>query len=207
MNSRDYKSNYVGGYFHVYNRGVNKSAIFLDDQDYQNFLYRARVLLGKTPLPKRTAKGGIRLTVLPKDLVEIITFCLMPNHFHFLLKQNDVDGARMLMHRLCTSYTKYFNKKYHRVGHVFQDVFKLKDITEDAYLTQLTGYIHLNPKNAFTWKYSSLQTYLGKTNDSMVDTELFMKMHNISKNKYKTFLLKHYNPKILDAADLLYEEE
>ena len=206
MNSRDYKPNYGGGHFHVYNRGVNKLPIFLDDQDYQNFLYRARVLLGKVPPPKRTAKGGIRLRVLPHGLVEVLAFCLMPNHFHFLMKQNDVNGVMMLMHRLCTSYTKYFNKKYGRVGHVFQDVFKSKDITEDAYLTQLTGYIHLNPKKAFNWKYSSLSVYLGTSNYNMVTSEIFMKMHQISKSNYKAFLTKYYNPEILNAADLVYEE-
>src|ERR1700682_5970356 len=105
MIGRDYKPNFVGAYFHSYNRGVNKAPIFLDDQDYKNFIYRAKILLGIEPLPKRSAKGGLRLKVLPLNALEVLSYCLMPNHFHFLLKQNQIDGMKIFLHRLCTSYS------------------------------------------------------------------------------------------------------
>lgn len=111
------------------------------------------------------------------------------------------------MHRLCTSYSSYFNKKYGRVGHVFQGVFKCKNVLEDSYLTQLTGYIHLNPHKPFTWKYSSMPAYLGSSIDKLVDTEIFMEMHKLTPDNYKNFLQKQYSCEILDAANLLFPEE
>jgi putative transposase len=206
MNTRDNKPNFEGAYFHVYNRGVNRNLIFLDDQDYSNLLYRARVLAGAIPPPPRTKKGCLRLQALPKGALTIFCYCLMPNHFHFLIRQNCVNGLKMFMQRLCTSYSRYFNKKYERVGHVFQDIFKVKHVLEDAYLTQLVGYIHLNPDDPFAWKYSSLSTYLGLSQDSLVNTAFFMEMHGLTPQTYQDFLRTKYDAEILSAADLLFDE-
>lgn len=127
MSGRDYKPNYEGAYFHTYNRGVNKSLIFLDDQDYDNFIYRAKLLLGLAPLPRRNRSGtNIRLKPLLRGSLEILSYCLMPNHFHFLIKQNKFGAQRAFFQRLCTSYSIYFNKKYKRVGHIFQVFIKQK---------------------------------------------------------------------------------
>ena len=207
MIGRDYKPNFAGAFVHAYNRGVNKSLIFLDDQDYRNFIYRAKILLGIEPLPKRTVKGGLRLKPLPVKSLEILCYCLMPNHFHFLVKQNETDGLRMFLHRLCTSYSSYFNKKYKRVGHIFQGIYKSKQILEDSYLTQLTGYIHLNPSQPFDWKYSSINAYLGKGDDGLADCKMFMEMHKLTSEKYKIFLQKNYESKYLESADLTFEED
>lgn len=206
MKSRDNKPNYAGAYFHVYNRGVAKQIIFKDDQDYENFLYRANVLLGTISPPKRTSKGSIRFKVLPIGALEVMSYCLMPNHFHFLLKQNQVDGLKIFMHRLCTSYSMYFNKKYSRVGHIFQDIFKCKNILEDSYLTQLTAYIHLNPEYPFDWKYSSLPIYLGKAHNTLASPDFFMKMHNLTKQNYQFFLSEQYNFDKLQLADVIFDD-
>lgn len=209
MLGRDYKINNIGGYFHVYNRGVNKSLVFVDDQDYENFLFRAKILLGLLPSPKRTSKGGIRLKVLPINTVEILCFCLMPNHFHFLAKQNQINGIKIFIHRLCTSYSSYFNKKYNRVGHIFQGIYKSKPVLEDSYLTQLTAYIHLNPDEPFVWRYSSLKTYLNQDNGRAVlaNPSFFMKMHKLKTETYKDFLKKQYDSNILYSAGLDFDEE
>lgn len=207
MIGRDYKPNFVGAYFHAYNRGANKELIFLDEQDYSNFIYRAKILLGLVPLPQRTTKGGLRLKVLPLKAVEILSYCLMPNHFHFLVKQNEVNGLKMFLHRLCTSYSTYFNKKYERVGHIFQGIYKSKSVLEDSYLTQLTAYIHLNPPLPFDWKYSSILAYLGKENNGLANPKMFMDMHNLTFKNYKSFLEKNYKPENLDFALLTFEED
>ncbi len=207
MRGRDYKPNFAGAYFHAYNRGANKSLVFLDDQDYQNFIFRAKILLGIEPSPKRTAKGGLRLKPLALKALEILCFCLMPNHFHFLVKQNEINGLKMFLHRLCTSYSWYFNKKYGHVGHIFQGIYKSKNVLEDNYLTQLTAYIHLNPAQPYKWKYSSLPTYLGETHVGLANPQMFMSMHKLTPKIYKKFLHKNYNFKSLNQVELTFEEE
>lgn len=206
MIGRDYKPNYVGSYSHVYNRGVNKSLIFLDEQDYSNFIYRAKILLGIIPPPKRSAKGGIRLKALPFNSMEILSYCLMPNHFHFLIKQNLVNSQKTFLHRLCTSYSTYFNKKYERVGHIFQGIYKSKIVQEDSYLIQLTAYIHLNPSSPFDWRYSSLPAYLGKIDDGLSKPQMIMEMHKLTPDKYKDFLKNNYSSENLETAKLTFEE-
>lgn len=207
MRGRDYKPNFAGAYFHAYNRGANKALVFLDDQDYQNFIYRAKILLGLVPLPKRTSKGGIRLKPLPLNALEILCFCLMPNHFHFLAKQNKVDGLKIFFHRLCTSYSSYFNKRYEHSGHVFQGIYKSKNVLDDSYLTQLTAYIHLNPAQPFKWKYSSMCTYMGEDRLALANPQMFMDMHKLTPKVYKKFLQKNYNPELLIQADLTFNED
>ena len=208
MIGRDYKPNFEGAYFHVYNRGAGKNLVFLDDQDYLAFLYRAKILLGLEPPPKRTFKGGgLRLKVLPLNAVEVLCYCLMPNHFHFLIKQNQKDGVKKFLHRLCTSYSSYFNRKYNHSGHVFQGIYKSKIILEESYLTQLTAYIHFNPERPFNWKYSSMACYLGQNTTDLAKPTMFMDMHKLTPAKYKTFLIKNYNPQNLLVADLLFQED
>jgi putative transposase len=131
----------------------------------------------------------------------------MPNHFHFLAKQNNVNGLKMFLHRLCTSYSSYFNKKYKHVGHIFQGIYKSKVVLEDSYLIQLTGYIHLNPEKPFVWKYSSLPAYLGKVNDGLSNSKMFFEMCNLTYEKYKSFLEKDYSVQCLDAAQILFDED
>lgn len=208
MNGRDYKPNFEGGYFHSYNRGVNKSLIFLDEQDYENFIYRAKILLSLVPLPKRKKNGKcIRLKPLLLNSLEILCYCLMPNHFHFLFKQNKVGAQKIFFRRLCTSYSIYFNKKYKRVGHVFQDIYKTKNVLDDNYLTQLTGYIHLNPSDPFSWKYSSLSEYLGQKGNGLCQPGFFMKAHKITSKSYLKFLKNKYTDQHLKSADLIFDDE
>ena len=206
MQGRDYKPNFAGAYFHAYNRGANKAPVFLDGQDYENFIYRAKILLGLVPPPKRSAKGGLRLKPLPSNSVQIFCFCLMPNHFHFLAKQNKADGLKLFFHRLCSSYSWYFNKKYDHSGHVFQGIYKSKNVLQDSYLTQLTAYIHLNPAQPFKWKYSSLSAYMGEDKIGLANSEMFMDMHNLTLKTYKMFLQKNYNPALLVEAALTYDD-
>lgn len=207
MRGRDYKPNFAGAYFHTYNRGANKSLIFLDAQDYENFIYRAKILLGLVPPPRRTKKGGLSLKPLPLSSLEILCFCLMPNHFHFLVKQNKVDGLKMFLHKLCSSYSWYFNKKYGHSGHVFQGIYKSKNVLEDSYLTQLIAYIHLNPPRPFDWKYSSMPAFLGEYDGGLANPRMFMNMHKLTPETYKKFLQKNYNPELLVQADLVFEED
>lgn len=150
--------------YHVYNRGVGKADIFKDKQDYDAFCRRLMLML----LPENEVeqlqhtKNRIRLLNL-SDRVQLQAYCLMPNHFHFMLRQIDETAITQFMHALTTSYSMYFNRKYDRVGPVFQGRFKAVWVDSDAYFMHLSRYIHCNPVklglNIYEYPYSSLQYY------------------------------------------------
>ncbi|MEK7119847.1 MAG: transposase [Patescibacteria group bacterium] len=118
---------FARGYcYHVYNRGSEKRTIFQSHRDYTKFLART----------KDNAK---------KYAIDVLAFCLMPNHFHFLLKQTSDAPLVLFMNALQLGHAKYFNTKYTRVGPLFQGRFKARLVESDEYLLQLSAYIHRNP--------------------------------------------------------------
>lgn len=148
--------------YHVYNRGVEKRTVFNDTQDYGVFLNRLKIMLiDRTELPP---------SELPRQPiksffgdVELLAYCLMPNHFHLLLHQNTDDGIAEFMRTLSTSYTMYFNKRNQRDGSLFQGRYKAKLVNDDAYRLHISRYIHLNPygidRDIERFEYSSLRSY------------------------------------------------
>jgi len=142
MNNRDYKNFGREQYYHIFNRGNRKADIFIDNSDYQFFLLRLKQNL----FPEEDKK--VRLRPLPVNSFSLISYCLMPNHFHFLIRQNSDIPTSKLLSKICTSYSKYFNKKYDQVGQVFQDQFKQVAVDINEYLLWLSAYIHQNPKVA-----------------------------------------------------------
>lgn len=172
MNNRDYKIFYKGGYYHIYNRGNNKQNIFFDEQDYRFFLNRLKEnILGEFIL--KPTRGYVR-KLLPTGSFSIIAYCLMPNHFHFLLRQDASVTIDILMLKLCTSYSKYFNAKYEKVGHLFQDQYKSINVDNDSYLLWVSAYIHQNPfaagivSDLKVYPWSSYPGYLGLHEDVML---------------------------------------
>lgn len=143
QNNRDYKNFTKGEYYHIYNRGNNKMKIFIDSEDYDFFMLRLNQNLSKIPISEKTR--GYAIKNLPTDAFELECFCLMSNHFHLLLKQNTDLPLSKLILKVCTSYSKYFNKKYNRVGSLFQDEFKAVHITSHGQLMGTIDYIHQNP--------------------------------------------------------------
>ena len=143
-------------FYHVYNRGVEKRIVFEDDQDYMVFLgLLKKYLIGKSPQPANRhafddLSGGVQL----------VAYCLMPNHFHLLFYQLEEDAITRLMRRVVTAYVMYFNLRYKRVGGLFQGRYKASPVTTEAYLYHITRYIHMNPADYLTWPYSSLECYI-----------------------------------------------
>ena len=162
MGKRDYKIIGQDGYFHIYNRGNNFQNIFLDDEDYETFLLKLKQNL----FPDGSAK---RTIPLPGGSYSLLSYCLMPNHFNFLLRQNKKYAPNALLLRLCTSYSKYFNRKYKRTGHLFQDKYKSVNIEDDEQLLWLHAYINLNPiidkhaENIDKYRWTSYHEMLGGT--------------------------------------------
>lgn len=142
-------------YYHIYARGNNKQIIFIDDTDYRYFL-----ALLERYLSKETAisKAGM---IYPNFInrVELLSYCLMANHFHLLIYQFEMFDMEKFMRSLMTSYSRYLNLKYKRTGSVFESRYKAVRINQDSHLQHITRYIHLNPDMWETYKYSSLKYY------------------------------------------------
>lgn len=133
--------------YHIYNRGSEKRRIFEDRRDYQRFLKTLTYYQLEGPKPKLSHffKYQNFKPTQAKKVVEILTYCLMPNHFHFLLKQIKDGGLTEMITKLSLSYTKYYNTKYDRVGPLFQGEFKAVLIESTEQLIHVSRYIHLNP--------------------------------------------------------------
>ena len=143
-------------YYHIYNRGVEKRIIFQDAQDYGVFLsYLKEYLLEKdeSNLEKRLSDPNTSYKERDKILkllrmnnfygeITLLAYCLMPNHFHFFIKQKSALSIDKFMQSLCTRYTMYFNRKYKRVGSLFQAVYKAVLVETEPQFLYLSKYIH-----------------------------------------------------------------
>lgn len=144
-----------GEFYHIYNRGVEKRSIFSSDVDKKRFQALLYLCNGDKPVVYRFVQGStLYKTDVGNKSVAIGAYVLMPNHFHLLVKETSENGITEFMRRLTTAYTMYFNKKYKRVGPLFQGTFKAEYVDEDKYLKYLFSYIHLNPIKLFdkNWK-------------------------------------------------------
>src|SRR3989338_7861592 len=122
---------------------------FLRGRDYKRFQQTFYYYQVTNPKPRFSKFAKSNFKILTSDrtdkLIEIICYCLMPNHFHFLVKQLKDNGVSIFLSQISNSYTKYFNIKYTRVGALLQGVFKAVRIETDAQLIHVSRYIHLNP--------------------------------------------------------------
>lgn len=153
-----YKEYVPDSYYHVYNRGVNKADIFLDKDDRVVFLSLLKRYFGHDP--DKHANGTLRANYY--DRIELLAFCLMDNHYHLLVYQHDKTAVRDVMKSIGVAYSMYFNKRYQRVGPVFQQRYRAVRIDDDAQLLHISRYIHMNPAEYVTYQWSSLPYYLGK---------------------------------------------
>ena len=133
-------------YYHVYNRGNSKQIIFKDRYDYERFHSSLYVANGTAPLVFREISDKYVFDFdRSEQLVYIGAYCLMPNHFHILLKPAVEHGVEVFMQKLSTSYASFFNHKYDRTGALYEGKFKAEWVDSDEYLKYLFSYIHLNP--------------------------------------------------------------
>ena len=170
--NRDYKNFAKNTIHHIYNRGDNKEIIFRDEQDYRAFLFRLGLGLGieKGDLNEceitKSLKSRIRINSLKPKNFKLHVFCLMPNHIHLLIEQCGDESISKLISRVFTSFSKYINIKYKRVGHVFQDQFKSAQIETNPQLVLISSYIHMNPVKDFLvdkpeeFKWSSYNDFI-----------------------------------------------
>lgn len=212
------------GFYHVYNRGVEKRTIFEDDQDYKVFLkYIKEILCPPDPDALKTifTLRGQSYKAVKTPLknysteIDLCAYCLMPNHFHLLIKQNNYSSLEGFMRSLMTRYSMYFNKRYERVGSLFQGRYKAVNITDERYLLHLSRYIHLNPSestNDLENAYSSYAEYLGKRETVWIKPEVILSFFNNEVlldfkkvNSYKDFVMKYKVDSSSVLGDLVLE--
>lgn len=171
-----------GEYYHVFNRGNNKQLIFHDSRDWTRFLFALLYFQSNAPIYNIGSKISyfikhrvfnisekITENIIKNRTVELVNFCLMPNHFHATVKELKKSGISNYMQKILNAFTKYSNTKYEQSGHLFQGPFKAVHIDSNEQLLYLSAYIHSNPKGIQEWKnkihqypWSSFQDYTSK---------------------------------------------
>ena len=181
-----------GGYYHFYNRGNHKTLIFRDPDNYLFLLRNTKKYL-----------SDLNLT--------LIAYCLMPNHYHFLVRQDGDNPAGLLIQRIFNSYSKAFNKRYQQTGTLFEDNYRVKAIIQTSHLLHLCRYIHANPvKDGFVsqpadWPYSNFLEWVGLRSGSLVDIA-FVSYHFPTPRAYTNFvsdylLTRTHPPEIASYLD------
>jgi len=214
--------------YHIYNRGVEKRKTFLDEIDHLRFIHdlfefndinpaissNVRFTTNQPSKINTSCLNQLLEVQLPKVerkqkrfhrklVIEILAFCLMPNHYHLLVRQLVDNGIVKFMQKLGTGYTNYFNLKYERVGPLFQGRFKAVRVAKESHLLHLPNYIHFNPlelimpklkddgmkdyKKAIVflenYRWSSFPDYIGKKNfPSITQRDFLSEMLGAPKN-------------------------
>lgn len=185
-------------YYHIFNRGVEKRYIFSGPKDYKRFLSILFYYQFSGPKPSFSLYRRFKnqnFSNNPK-IIEVLAYCLMPNHFHLLLKQLTDNGVSEFIGKISNGYTKYFNTKHNRVGPLFQGAFKAVLVETDEQLLHVSRYIHLNPyvselvKDLEAYKYSSYREYIGLDEVEICSKELILNFFKTTKD-YKKFINDH----------------
>jgi putative transposase len=207
MPAKNSRKNYVSnGYYHIYNRGVEKRIIFLDQQDYSVFLsYLKEYLLPKNENELREKLANQNISYKEKDKISkllrlnnfneeisLLAYCLMPNHFHFMVKQQNFGAIDKFMNSLGTRYTMYFNRKYKRVGSLYQGVYKAVLIENDAQYLHLSRYIHQQALELGNNQPSSFLDYLGMRKTHWINSDEILSYFSKENPSltYKNFVLQ-----------------
>lgn len=203
-----------GEFYHIFNRSLH-IPIFKERQQAGIFLEGMKYYLNPNPPVKfstyRRSRREHQID-LSNPLVKIIAYCLMPNHFHFILLQNTKRGIRSYIQKLTNSYAHYFNLRHGRSGPLFEGPFKAIRIETEEQLLHLSRYIHLNPVTGYLvehpkdYPYSSFPAYLGKLGPLPVEVSIVLSFFS-SPKEYERFVLarKDYQRKLEKIKHLLLE--
>ena len=171
MTRPDYEK---GGFYHIYNRGRSRLSIFHQSQDYLEVL-------------------ALMWEYGRKFSLQILAYCLLPNHYHFLVRQDDTPRASLLPQRIFNSYSKKYNLRYQHSGTIFQGRARAKPVYDEFYLLHLCRYIHANPvlhglvQTLDEWPYSNYFEWIGKRNGRLQD-RTFIQQHFPTPTDYRHFV-------------------
>lgn len=193
----------TGEIYHAFNRSIAKEPIFetktnlnkvLEIINFYRFPQKLRLSRFKS-LPKEVKQAYLESFKNSLPLVEIYTYCFMPNHYHFLLKQIQENGIGRSLSNFQNSFAKVFNLKQNRTGGLFQNQFKAKRVETEEELIHISRYIHLNPvtsyliesKDLAVYPWTSFPLYMQNGQDSLVNTSLLLGMVG-SSHAYSRFI-------------------
>lgn len=216
-----------GETYHVFNRGVNHQPIFIDNRDYPRALGissfyrfikpRLRFSFYNRLPTEEKFNFWKELEEKNQKIVTIFCFCFMPNHFHFLLRQEKENGISKFLANFQNSYTRYVNTRHARSGHLFQGQFKAVRIESDSQFLHTSRYIHLNPYTSYVvrtidqlerYPWSSLPQYVNSGSEGICETKSILSNFSSSK-QYLQFVLdqKDYQRTLKDIGHLLLEQK
>src|SRR4030042_3357007 len=190
-------------YYHIYNRGVDKRDVFLNNRDFERFLLAMDLLNDekdglmirwrdyKENHPMELVQNFLVVSAIQRSsLVEIVAYCLNSNHYHFILKQKDNNrGIKLFMQRLGNSYTKYFNERNERNGALFQGRFKSTRIKPNNFL-RMSVYVNCNSEihgihPARNYRWCSFPEYLGKKENQLCRKKVILNQFKNSEEYHK----------------------
>ncbi len=172
-----------GHYYHVYNRGANRQSIFREEDNYLLLLRRMK-------------------QYLKQYQITVLVYCLLPNHYHFLLRQETEKSVSLLMQAIFNSYSKAYNRAYAHTGTLFEGPFRAVPVTTDAYLLHLCRYIHANPvthslvAHPADWPYSNYLEWTGERPGTLYDPS-FVQTHFPQPDEYRKFVLDYIRTRAL----------
>lgn len=214
----------TGCYYHLYNRGTERRDIFVDDVDrfrFVHYLYESNSSgpMSKLLEPNYRGRTSVIRNRRGEPIVEILAWCLMPNHYHLLVRQLVARGISRFLQKLGTGYTMFFNTRHERSGVLFQGKTKAKWVNEEAYLTRMAAYIHANPAELYDggvrkrrealhdYRWSSHHDYFGKKNFPSIISKGTLLSEVGEASEQEHFLLEAIALQELDwEADPLHEE-
>lgn len=214
-----------GEVYHVFNRSVANQPIFLQTRNYQRALEVIEFYIySRPPLSfshyrrlavEQRSKFLERMQKFVPKHIEILAYCLMPNHFHFLIRQGQENGVANFLRNFQNSYAKYFNTKTERSGALFQSMFKAVRIESDEQLIHVARYIHLNPSTSYiikgvqeleSYPWNSFAEYLSKQPSKIIDKGKVLGFFK-SLNEFKKFTLdqRDYQRRLESVKHLFLE--
>jgi len=179
-----------GTYYHLFNRGVNKEPIFFERENYLFFLRQMR-------------------KYFTNKFLIIVAYCLMPNHYHLLIHLKTTELSSIVQ-RFALSYSKAINKRFNRVGSLFQGPFKAVQVDKNKYLLQLSRYIHFNPVDAGlvnkpeAWEFSSYRDYIALRKGTLIEPEIVLSQFASPQN-YQKFVQDYQEENIELIKHLIIE--
>jgi REP element-mobilizing transposase RayT len=168
---------YSGGIYHIFNRGAHRLRIFYDHEDYLRLLSYVK-------------------TYAPRYEVAILAYCLLPNHYHFLLRQDGVTPISKFIGVIFNGYTQYFNLRREHKGTLFEGRFKHREVTTEPYLLNLIRYIHANPvlhgliDDPGQWTFSNYLEWVGERDGTLMN-RAFIAAYFDSPAAYRAFVLDY----------------
>ena len=214
-------NNYI---YHVYNRGVERRQLFMNRREYERFIETMRYYQYKNPQiryskylqqSQEVRKNIFNELTARSKIIDLLAYCLMPNHFHFLIRQNSDKGISRFLANVSNSYSRYFNTKHTRVGPLLQGTFKAVLIETEEQLLHVSRYIHLNPVVSLVvpedeldrYLWSSFPEYLGKSFFSLAASAPVLSQFS-SSQKYREFVYDHvaYAQTLEKVKHLCFEE-